>query len=121
MWLAHYGFHLFSSFDALVPAVCRAAADVGIAAAPSMARASCCTAKTADWLLRLEIVFLDAGLLGSLYVAYRTARELWPAPGRALRALAPWAALIVLLFAAGVWIVFQPMEMRGTVAMRMLR
>jgi hypothetical protein len=25
----------------------------------------------------------------------------------------PWAVLIGLLFAAGVWIVFQPMQMRG--------
>ena len=33
---------------------------------------------------------------------------------QALAAFAPWAVLIVLLFAAGVWIVFQPMQMRGT-------
>ena len=32
----------------------------------------------------------------------------------ALKAFAPWAVLILLLFAAGVWIVFQPMQMRGT-------
>jgi cytochrome c oxidase assembly factor CtaG len=116
MWLAHYGFHLITSADSIVPAVCRAAADMGIGEATSAAKASCCSAKAADWLLRLEITFLDVGLLGSLYVAYRTARELWPAPARSLSALAPWAALIVLLFAAGVWIIFQPMEMRGAVA-----
>jgi hypothetical protein len=26
----------------------------------------------------------------------------------------PWAVLLVLLFAAGVWILLQPMQMRGT-------
>jgi hypothetical protein len=29
-------------------------------------------------------------------------------------ALLPWALVMVLLFAAGVWIVLQPMQMRGT-------
>ena len=33
---------------------------------------------------------------------------------QALKAFAPWALLLVLLFAAGVWIVLQPMQMRGT-------
>src|SRR5258707_11886576 len=36
------------------------------------------------------------------------------APTWALKVFAPWALLIVLLFAAGVWIVLQPMQMRGT-------
>jgi hypothetical protein len=31
-----------------------------------------------------------------------------------LWALAPWALLLTLLFAAGIWLVFQPMQMRGT-------
>jgi len=114
MWLAHYGFHLFTGVDSIYPAAYRAAADMGFGEAISVAKASCCTAKSGDWLLRLEIMFLDVGLLGSLYVAYRIARDIWPSSGRALAALVPWAALIVLLFAAGVWIVFQPMEMRGT-------
>ena len=35
---------------------------------------------------------------------------------QALKVLAPWAVLIVLLFAAGVWIVLQPMQMRGTLS-----
>jgi hypothetical protein len=66
---------------------------------------SCCRPAT-TWLLPLEILFLDVGLLLSLYTGYRLA------PTR--KALAPWALLLVLLFAAGVWILFQPMQMRGT-------
>jgi hypothetical protein len=68
-------------------------------------------------LLRLEILFLDVGLLLSLYAGYRIAVERCPRPGRALRAFAPWAVLLVGLFALGIWIVFQPMEMRGTLMM----
>jgi hypothetical protein len=49
---------------------------------------------------------LDVGLLLSLYTGYRLVPT--------LKALAPWALLMVLLFATGVWILFQPMEMRGT-------
>ena len=33
---------------------------------------------------------------------------------QALRAFVPWAFLMVCLFAAGIWIVFQPMQMRGS-------
>ncbi len=119
MWLAHYGFHLLTSADAIIPAVCRVAADAGFGEAVRSALGSCCSAKAGHWLLRLEITFLDVGLLGSLYVAWRIAREMCLTPGRVLRAFAPWAALIVLLFAAGVWIVLQPMEMRGTMGVGM--
>ena len=33
---------------------------------------------------------------------------------RALRGLAPWAALQLVLFGTAVWLLTQPMEMRGT-------
>jgi hypothetical protein len=60
---------------------------------------------------------LDVGLLLSLYTAHRSALAQTPGPGSALKALAPWAVLLVLLFALGVWIVLQPMQMRGTLGM----
>ena len=34
-----------------------------------------------------------------------------------VKAFAPWAILMSLLFAAGIWIVFQPMQMRGMMQM----
>ena len=67
----------------------------------------------AEWLPRLEIVWLDLGLLLSLYAGCRMTRGRSPA---AWRAFVPWAFLIVLLFATGVWIVLQPMQMRGTLS-----
>jgi cytochrome c oxidase assembly factor CtaG len=114
MWLAHYGFHFLTSYDAVVPATQRLALDLGWT---SLGRpdwvASCCR-PVGEWLPRLEIVLLDVGLLFSLYAAYRIARSQCPEPSRALGAFAPWGVLIGVLFAAGVWIVLQPMQMRGT-------
>ena len=40
-----------------------------------------------------------------------------PRLSQVLGALAPWALLMTLLFAAGIWLVFQPMQMRGTLEM----
>jgi hypothetical protein len=58
------------------------------------------------------------GLLLSLYTSYRLAQtDSLGKTSRALRALAPWALLTLLLFGVGVWIVLQPMQMRGTLQM----
>src|SRR5262249_156491 len=70
----------------------------------------------ADWLPRLEIVFLGLGLLLSLYAGYRVALAQSPRRPRVLGALLPWALLMALLYLAGGWIVLQPMPMRGTLA-----
>jgi hypothetical protein len=113
MWLAHYSFHFLTSYDTLVPTGQRFVADLGW---PALGRphwvAACCR-PVADWLPRLEVLFLDVGLLLSLYTGYRMALAQSPRLAQALWALAPWALLITLLFAAGIWLVFQPMQMRG--------
>jgi cytochrome c oxidase assembly factor CtaG/ferredoxin len=113
MWLSHYSFHLLTSYEAAVPSAQRFAINLGIDLGTPDWVCACCR-PVMDWLPRLEILFLDVGLLLSLYTAYRinlsTALDL----PHALKALAPWAILLLLLFAAGVWIVLQPMQMRGT-------
>jgi cytochrome c oxidase assembly factor CtaG/ferredoxin len=114
MWLAHYSFHFLAGFDAATPAFQRFAGDRGWAMLGEPAWARACCRPVAEWLPRLEILSLDAGLLLSLYSGYRIARSQSGRTSRALKMLAPWAVLIVLLFAAGVWIVLQPMQMRGT-------
>jgi cytochrome c oxidase assembly factor CtaG len=106
MWLAHYTFHLVTGYDTVVPLTQRFAADLGITSLGRPAWVRACCSSAPEWLLPLEILFLDVGLLLSLYVGYRLAPT--------LRALAPWALLMVLLFAVGVWMLFQPMQMRGT-------
>ncbi len=114
MWLAHYSFHLLTSYDTVIPVTQRFVADLGWTALgePSWV-ASCCRA-VGGWLPRLEILFLDMGLLLSLYTGYRITLAETSHFGQALKVLMPWALLIVLLFLTGVWIVLQPMQMRGT-------
>jgi hypothetical protein len=113
MWLAHYAFHLLAGGAAVWPVVQRLAADLGIAALGEPCWSNCCAGEVApSWLLPLEITFLDLGFLLSLYAAYRIAGERGPA--RPLAAFLPWAALVGLLFLAGLWLLFQPMQMRGT-------
>ncbi len=113
MWLAHYCFHFLTSYGAAVPVAQRFAMDVGVTWFATPEWGLCCCRPVATWLLPLEIVFLDVGLLVSLYAGYRLAQSQSTRSALALKALAPWALLMVLLFAAGIWILFQPMQMRG--------
>jgi ferredoxin len=106
MWLAHYSFHFLTSYDTAVPVAQRFAMDLGLASLGEPVWACDCCRAVTSWLLPLELLFLDVGLLLSLYTGYRLSPS--------LKALAPWALLQVLLFAVGVWILFQPMQMRGT-------
>lgn len=111
MWLAHYGFHFLASGLTLIPALHRAAGDAGLAAGAP------------DWslgplvpdglLLPIELVLLEAGLLGSIVVLHYIARSVYPDREAARRAFAPWAILAVALAVAGAWIMAQPMAMRG--------
>ena len=114
MWLAHYSFHFLTSYASVVPTAQRFVRDLGgtLLGVPRWACA-CCLPVT-DGLLKFEIVALDFGLLASLYVAWRLACADTTRRSRALAAFLPWGVVVVLLFGAGVWTIFQPMEMRGT-------
>jgi len=116
MWLSHYCFHFLTGYDAAVPVAQRFLADHGWAGLGAPEWVCACCRPVANWLLKFEIVALDLGLLLSFAVGYRIARSEAAGRGRALRAFAPWAALLVLLFATGVWIMCQPMQMRGLAA-----
>ena len=61
----------------------------------------------------LQTLLLDAGLLLTLYLAWRIALAYAPRPGDAFRLLAPWAGIATALFVTGIWIFLQPMQMRG--------
>jgi cytochrome c oxidase assembly factor CtaG/polyferredoxin len=114
MWLAHYTFHFFTSWGGIVPAAQRFAADRGWHALGEPLWQCACCGSVASWITHWEILALDCGLLGSLYAGYRIAKSRATNSLQAIKAFSPWAVLMVLLFATGVWIVFQPMEMRGT-------
>jgi ferredoxin len=113
MWLAHYSFHFVTSYDSIVPTTQRLLGELGwsFLGEPHWVRACC--RPTVAWLARLEILFLDLGFLLSLYAAYRIAKSESSRPTQTLKSVIPWAILIGLLFAIGVWLVLQPMQMRG--------
>jgi ferredoxin len=109
VWLSHYSFHFLTGIFTFIPVLQSAAASIGwpIFGEPR-------------WMLvgmpqsavyPLELGFLGLGLLGSLLVSHRLAEE-GPAP-RPGRAFAPWAGLCLLLWIAAMWLMSQPMEMRG--------
>jgi cytochrome c oxidase assembly factor CtaG/ferredoxin len=66
-----------------------------------------------NWLSSAQLLALDAGLLLTLYVAWRVAMQYATRMRSAFGLVAPWIAVSCGLYAAGVWILFQPMQMRG--------
>ncbi|MHC5544872.1 FesM, partial [Singulisphaera rosea] len=115
MWFAHYLFHFITSYESAIPTTQRFAADVlGITSLGKPTWSLACCGPVVEWLPHLEILALDLGLLLALHTGYRIALGLTPRPSLAVKVFAPWAILSLALFAAGVWIVLQPMQMRGT-------
>jgi ferredoxin len=120
MWSAHFLFHFLAGIGTLPPVVQRLALELGspLLGQPAWAGMA---APRAEWLTGLELLLLDAGLLLTVAVGWRTSLELaggTPLHGGAARALglaAPWLLLALALWSLGVWIVFQPMQMRGMV------
>ncbi len=114
MWLVHMLFHLLTSWLTAWPAAQRAMQDLGVHLLGEPAFAMSCCGPAPNWLLPVEILLLDLGLLLSLYVLYRLARQVATGVMAELRVLLPWALIAFGLYCAGVWIILQPMQMRGT-------
>jgi ferredoxin len=113
MWLAHYGFHLFTGLLTIIPITQSAVASLG-------------TALLGDprWMLTgipvrfvqpIELGFITLGLAGSLLVTHRLAED--DCAEHPMKAFIPWAVVCLLIGAAAVWLMFQPMEMRATFMM----
>src|SRR5262249_45617499 len=116
MWVVHLAYHFLTGAAVVIPVAQRVANDLGssLLGRPNWAGTS--VLLPFDWLPSLQILLLDGGLLLTLYVGWRVAQGFSTRVRGALSLLAPWAGLAVLLYAVGVWIVFQPMEMRGMTA-----
>ena len=114
MWLAHYGFHLFVGALTAVPVMQSFLADFGL---PILGdpRWELAGVVPNSWLVPLELLLLELGMLVSLTIGYRIAKEQQGTVSKAIRALLPWAVLIVALFFTGAWLMTQPMEMRGII------
>jgi polyferredoxin len=111
VWLAHYGFHFLTGAGTILPVTQSAAIDLTGAAVLG----------DPDWRwlgLRSGLVFplqlgaVVLGTMGAVMLAGRIAERDYQ--GRAGRAAAPWVLLIAGLAVLVLWILVQPMEMRGT-------
>jgi hypothetical protein len=128
MWAAHLCFHLVTAAGALGPALSQAGRDLHLVQGPGWAAGA--SLLSASALLQLQLGLLDAGLLFALYLGWRMVRSV-PAPARPLSTahagrasiaqslwtLAPWASVVLLLYGAGVWVLLEPMQMRGMMGM----
>lgn len=102
MWAAHLLYHLVTGWTAPIGVLARVFAG---AAVPS--------AFVPGWLTAAQILLLDAGLLLTMYVGWRVARQQVDGVRRAMGLVTPWMAVSCGLYCAGVWILFQPMQLRG--------
>jgi hypothetical protein len=110
MWLAHYSFHFLTGLYTVLPVTQSAASRVGWNwfGAPRWTLLGI----PMRYVQPLEIGFLVLGLAGSLLVIHQLAES--DCAERPLRAFVPWAAVSVVLWMAAMWMMFQPMDMRGT-------
>ena len=110
VWLAHYGFHLLTGILTVVPVTQSAAVDLfGWAAfgEPAWRWAG----MQAGFVQPIQIGVVFLGACGSIGLVQAISRRDYPdRPGAAS---APWVAAILLLTGAALWILNQPMEMRG--------
>jgi cytochrome c oxidase assembly factor CtaG/polyferredoxin len=112
MWLVHMLFHLFTAMGTVVPVTQRALNDVGLDAGTPNWLLSCCLS-VPDWVVPMELLMLDGGLIVSIILLHGAAKHV-ARPGRRALVFCLWAPVAVALFVLGVWIMLQPMQMRGT-------
>jgi ferredoxin len=91
MWAAHFLYHLAIGWNSIAPVLGRLF-HITISITHTMS--------APGWILNTQLLLLDAGLLWALYLAWR-------------RKSAPAMALAIALYIFGIWVFFQPMEMRG--------
>lgn len=125
MWLAHYAFHFLTGALTIVPVIQSFLADVGLYRGE--VRWDLGPLVPQGWLFPIEAALLYLGATGSIIAAVRIAQSHLAdlrrrtgkrkGPKTALAAAASWMLLTLSLLGFGIWILVQPMEMRGTMMM----
>src|ERR1041385_5178213 len=113
MWLAHFSYHLVNGALTAVPVIQRAAKSAGLNILGKPDWSLSASMINFDWMPSMQLVVLGLGLLSTLYIGWQLASSFRLKFARTLGMAAPWAVLALVLYAAGVWIIFQPMQMRG--------
>ncbi|MFV0446827.1 MAG: cytochrome c oxidase assembly protein [Planctomycetaceae bacterium] len=116
MWLAHYLFHLVTTWDSALIAFQRAFAQLsGRNLEIGPIACACCRADSIAWLLPMEFLFLAVGLCSSFVILFHvTKRESDSRPGF-VRSMLMWTVFLATYYAVCLWIVLQPMQMRGAI------
>ena len=104
MWAAHLLFHFVTTYKAIVPVTKRALYDLGFSPPPEMLWA---ITSTPSWLITGELLLLTLGFLASFALCLQLATSL----GQRM----PWCVLSFVLYLCGIWILLQPMQMRGMI------
>jgi ferredoxin len=110
MWAAHYGFHLLTGLFVVVPVAQQAVLDllgVPLIGEPLWRW----TGLRSGVVFPVQVGLIVLGLVGSLAVIQVISDH--DHPDRPIPAALPWATLVVVLATVGLWILFQPMDMRG--------
>ena len=110
MWLAHYGFHFLTGALTVVPVTQSAAIDLmgsPVLGDPLWRWAG----MRPGAVFPIQLGCLLLGIAGSVAVMHVISRRDYPS--RPNVTTVPWAILVAILGAAAIWILFQPMEMRG--------
>ena len=113
MWLAHYAFHFMTGGLTLIPVTQSFLNDSGFDAGDPLWQLGYIV--PAAWIFPIQTIFLYLGLFGALATGFQIALNHYQERATALRAFAPWGILSLLMLGAALWIMFQPMEMRGTI------
>ena len=115
MWLSHYSFHFLGSYETVVPAMQRFVGDLGCANPRRAGVGPCLLSSRGRVAPTPGDRFLGSrsAPLAVHRLSHRSESDTRAIAS--LKAFLPWGVLIVVLFAAGVWIVLQPMQMRGTI------
>lgn len=111
VWLAHYGFHFFTGFLTVVPVTQNAV--MQWFGQPLLGEPLWHLGGLPESIVYpMELGFMGLGLLGSWLVAWTLAHQI--ATIRPIRSFMPWCVLHLVIFACAIWIMTQPMDMRGT-------
>jgi polyferredoxin len=108
-WAGHYAFHILTGWASIVPVAHQALGNLGLAGGePDWSLAALVPE---NLLYPLQVGILYLGIMGAAYVIFRTAGR------EGLRAGVPVLVLTLALVAFALWVLAQPMEMRGTLLM----
>jgi hypothetical protein len=110
VWLAHYGFHLLTGVLTIVPVTQSAVIDVAGWAAlgePAWRWAGMQPGSVHP----IQVGFTLLGAIGSIGLVDATSHREYPE--QAIAASISWLALVLVLTATALWMLNQPMEMRG--------